>query len=48
MNQRLIGSMISYKRTHKNIPMKLLSKGLCSTSALQWLEYGECNKADST
>ena len=33
--------MISYLRRKKKISMELLSKGLCSTSALQRLEYGE-------
>ena len=41
MNQKLTGSMISYIRTKKKISMELLSRGLCSTSALQRLEYGE-------
>ena len=33
--------MISYLRRKKKISMELLSRGLCSTSALQRLEYGE-------
>ena len=41
MNQKLTGSMISYIRTKKKISMELLSRGLCSTSVLQRLEYGE-------
>ena len=33
--------MISYLRRKKKISVELLSRGLCSTSALQRLEYGE-------